>query len=181
MLSWRIPPWVKVSLKSAKQAMSEFLFIGVLALMPLWLGGFVKLITSADPFTYLNGYLLNGEALLLCSSLIGPLIYTIITEDKDASGNINPFPFRSFIFLTIIVVCIISAVVFALGNQNNASGQSPLDVSIVWTVSAVITFVSLIIWFTVSIVRISRESGAPAIMRQGTSDFLRAYQEASNE
>jgi len=181
MLGLQVPPWVQISLKSTKQATVEFLFVSILALMPLWLGGFVKLVTSADPFAYLNGYLLNGEALLLCSSLIGPLIYTIITDDKDASGNINPFPFRSFIFLTIIVVCIISAVVFALGNQNNSSGQSPLDAAVVWTVSTVITFVSLIIWFVVSIVRISRESGAPAMMRQGTSDFLKAYQEASDD
>lgn len=180
MLDTKIPTWIYVAFKSTRQATLEFLYIGVLALMPLWLGVLVKLITSADPFTYLNGYLLNGEALLLCSSLIGPLIYTIMTDDKDASGNINPFPSRSLIFLLIIVVCIISAVVFALGNQNTSS-PTGLDPSAVWIVSTVVTLLSLCIWYTVAVVRIIREAGAPAIMRQGTSDFLKEYQGANDE
>ena len=176
-----MPPWVSVILKYTGHALNEFKYLAALSLMPIWLGALLQFVTDSSILAYLNGYLENGEGLLLCSATVGPLIYVIIKDDEETSKNSRPFPGKFNYILSIIVICIISAAILGLRTAIKSNPYSIVSMDAVWMLSAIVSSASLIIWFLVTGTRAAREHGAPSIMRASSMSFLKQFQAHHDE
>lgn len=168
-----VPPLAKITLRHAHRSFREFRYLVAVALMPVWLGAVFKLLQSHDPFIYLAGYLTNGEALLLSSATVGPLLFTIISSDLRVEKGGKLFPLREMYILTILVICILSAAI--LGFKTALGPDGVLSANALSALSGTVAIVSVIVWFAVVGTQSAREAGASELMIQAERDFVDAY------
>lgn len=176
-----MPAVVKVVLLHARRSFDEFKFILLLSLMPVWLGALLHLITSSSALSYLNNYLENGEALLICTATVGPLLYVILNDDRDVSDGHRPFPGKLNYVALIVLICVVSAAILGLKTALKEALVTAVSIDAVWLLSLIISIGSILLWFLVSGTKSARETGAPDIMRKSSDDFTRKFQEASDE
>lgn len=170
-----IPSWIKVLWRHKKNSLEEFLFLLCFGLMPVWLGAIINYVLNRSVHTYLATYLYTGEALLISSATIGPLIYLIFKDyEKRMDGFSKSFPGSRLLGLTILIICLVSASI--LGLKNGGVNISPQSSNALWIVSLLVSAISTIVWFAVVTIKNSLETAAPQVMRQDTDDFIRDWQ-----
>jgi hypothetical protein len=174
-MPFKTPPWTRVALKYTMRSFAEFRYLVALSLMPVWLGTIFRLISGDDAVAYMNGYLSNGEALLICSATVGPLLYTVISDKESSDGMPRQFPGKETYTLLIVVVCVVSAGLLGFKTALLAAGGSPVSVDALWLLSAITSVASIAIWFAVTGTREARDQGATSIMRMDTADFIEDY------
>lgn len=163
--------------KYALKASGEFVYIITFSLMPVWLGAIIQPLTNSSVLQYLDGYFTNGEALLLSTATVGPLIYTILKDDEEPSSNNRKFPGKQAYILIISIICVLSAAVFSLKSATKFPLDFVFNSNYVWHLSLYATIFSILIWFLVSGTQRARSGGAPAIMHQDTEDFTNRFRE----
>lgn len=169
-----IPSWLRVSIRNSKPAFQEFGYLVVFSLMPVWLGALVVGILLNQGFlSYLGNFLSSGEALLICATTVGPLMYAISKDyQKRDDGFSRTFPFKTFLSLSIVIICVASASL--IGIRSVPLNSISISRDALWYLSLTTTVLSIIIWFTVMILKNSLES-APQIMREDENSFLRKW------
>ena len=180
-------PWSKIDFFDAIREILSVLFFGF---MPITLGLlFAWLSPSGDVAQFALGFLASGEALLLSTALVGPLIYVLFKNygefpnlsslirnyDKFPDTISIKFPFGWFFVLIIISICVISASVF--GYNSALSGGSKILPEKIRTLSVIVILLSLSIFFFVSIVRNNVVGGAAKLMRADTKTYLDDWDE----
>jgi hypothetical protein len=151
----------------------EFAFLVLLGLMPVWLGALIRAGQGRDWLEYLGGYLTGGEALLLATATVGPLLYLVVASDFGARKGASHFPLKGWYVLAILLVCISSAGLFGFkAGHENEGGLAP---SAIWWISVLVIGFSVILWFAISAPNAVREHGAADVMRQDEHDFVRGY------
>jgi len=157
-----------------RDVLEEFLYLALFGLMPVWLGGVIHFISGKNLTTHLNSYLYGGEALLISTAFVGPLIYLILKEyGKTTDGFSKPFPGRNIFVITIISICLVSAAILTVKSVNNINYFSK---NILWYTSALLSTLSLIIWLFTTLVKNALDYAAPAIMRENTEKFVENWQ-----
>lgn len=158
-----------------RSSFEEFLFLLLFGLMPVWLGAVINFVSNRSVGEYLVTYLYSGEALLISSATIGPLIFLIFKDyDKRTDGFSKPFPGSRPLGLIILVICLVSASIVGL----KSGGRDPTSQSTeaLWYVSLTVSIVSVMVWFAVIILKNSLETAATQVMRQDTNDFVQDWQ-----
>lgn len=164
-----IKPWMKVAARNMKRVTEEFFYFFIFGLMPVWLGAVFSILSGNNPLSYLGSYLIDGEALVICTTTIGPLIFMITEEyNRNSEGFSKSFPGRRIFIACITVICLLAAGVS--GFQESISKKYSIDA--MWWISSVVTLFALVIWILATAIKNSMESGATKIMRQDTDDFL---------
>lgn len=171
-----IPASLIVAWRYAHQSLLEFFFLVLLGLMPVWLGGLIKLGQGSDWIGYLQGYLSGGEALLLSTATVGPLLYLVVASDFGARRGTRRYPLKGWFVFAILLVCISSAGIFGF-KEAHEGDHGQLSPSMVWWISSAVSVFSVALWFAVSTTNAVREGGAAAIMRQEEHDFVKGYVE----
>ena len=169
-------------------AIREILSVLFFGFMPIILGLlFAWLSPNGGVTQFALGFLASGEALLLSTALVGPLIYvlfknygnfpnlsSLIKNYDKFPGTISiQFPYGwSFISL-IILICVIAAGVF--GYNSALSENDKLLSENMRILSIIILSSSLSIFFLISVVRNNLVDGAAKIMSADTNDFLKDW------
>jgi hypothetical protein len=170
----RPPSWVRVAWRYKKESFSEFMYLFIFGLMPVWLGVILNFIRGNSLSNYLMNYLTSGEALLICATSIGPLAYLILKGyHKQTDGFSIPFPGGLFLMAAISIICLISAGILAF--RTEVVTLTEVSQASLWSVSTLITLSSLMVWFAVATIKNLLEDGAPKMMRQDTADFVEAW------
>ncbi|WP_131725626.1 hypothetical protein ACTTAF_06680 [Rhodobacter capsulatus] len=184
---FKFPSWVLVAYDQRGECLGELGYLAGFALMPVWLSALIQFITGRSLSDFFNGYLYNGEALLISATTIGPMIYLIQREyGKTDSGLSRKFPGSKALTLLITVVCLASAAVLGLksgkvppGNSDstlaNASATVSLAPNAIWSVSLAVSIAALAIWIAVTIIKYSLENSAPKVMRRDTEEFVKEW------
>ena len=171
-------------------AIKELLTVLLFGFMPIILGllfAWLSPIGSIKKFVL--GFFASGEALLLSTALIGPLIYVLVKNYGDLpslSGLIKnyknlpetlsiKFPFGWTFILLIILICLIAAGVFGF---NSAQPESfKLLAKNMQILSAIIILSSLFIFFFISVIRNKVVDGAAKLMSANEKEFLDDWDE----
>ncbi len=161
-------------LRNGKSALGEFSYFVFLSLMPVWLGALIQYLYGRSIGSYLFGYLSSGQALLISSTAVGPLLYFLTREyGKTADGATRRFPYSSALSLSIIITCMVSACV--LGVIDDSSGGATVLPSSLSAVSIVVAIAATFVWFAVALLKNDVEQGSAKIMRQDEEDFVKDY------
>jgi hypothetical protein len=122
---------------------------------------------------YVN-LIIPGEALLISSATIGPLMYTLFKDyEKKQDGFSKPFPGSRIYGIIIVIICLVSASIF--GMRGGSGTVASFSQNALWLVSLVVAVISFVIWFIVVSTKNSLEDAAPQVMRQDTKDFLKEW------
>ncbi len=171
-------------------ALKELLSVLLLGFLPITLGLlFAWLLPSGSVVQFVLAFLGSGEALLLSTALVGPLIYILAknhgkfpnfsdlirNNDNNSLKASIQFPYGWFFIVSIFLICVIAASVFGYNaavseNEKFLSGNMQ-------KLSAIIILLSLTIFFLISIVRNNLLDGAAKIMSDDTSEFLSEWDE----
>ncbi len=184
---FKVPSWARVAYDQRGDCIGELGYLAGFALMPVWLSALIQFVTGKPLYEFFNGYLYNGEALLISATTIGPMIYLIQREyGKTDNGLSRKFPGSRILTLLIVVVCLASAAVLGLKSGGvpsenndsviaNAAATVSLAPNAIWSVSLAVSITALTIWMAVTIIKYSLENAAPKIMRQDTEDFVKGW------
>ena len=170
------PAWLRLGVRYAQESLLEFLFLVLLGLMPVWLGGLIKLAQGKDWVAFLSSYLSGGEALLLSTATIGPLLYLVVASDFGARHGSRRFPLKGWFVFAILLVCSASAGLFGFKSGYEGEEGLSLSPSVIWWISIFVVGFSTVLWFAVSATNAMRERGAAALMRQDEHDFVESYE-----
>lgn len=153
----------------------ELISIFLFGFMPIWLSIlFSWLSPEGTVVAFLNRFFSSGEALLMSSALVGPLVYVIFKRYGDLPKKLTlRFPFGWFYMSLIFLICVITAGVFG---YNSATSESDKILSEnMRFLSVTILAVSLTILFLVSTIRNFMERGPTKIMHDDTVKFLESW------
>lgn len=171
-----VPSWIKVAFRHAYRSLREFSFLAFFSFMPVWLGMLLHFILKQNVVTYLNGYLLNGEALLLSATTVGPLFFTLVNAESEALPTNRQFPFKWIYYLSIVGVCAIAAALIGVKAAPNVDNY--ISSEAMWTLSMAVSLFSIFIWFAIIGTNSAHQSGAPEVMRQDQNDYVNNFRSA---
>ena len=140
--------------------------------MPVWLGAVFHFLGDKSISTYLNGYLYNGEALLLSATTVGPLMFTLVNSEGGTINRGKNYPLKWAYYLVVVGICVVAAAMIGFKSAPNNLVTSP---AAMWTLSLGISICSVAVWFAIVTTNSVRESGAPDLMRQDQQDYLTQY------
>lgn len=167
-----IPSWAKVAIRHSYRAMREFSFLMFFSFMPIWLGALAHFVLAQSVTGYLEGFLRNGEGLILAATTVGPLMYTLANVDNLARHR--HFPLRWLYYLSVTGICVVAALV--VGVKSTPQGAIFLSPLAVQSVSIVVSVLAIILWFAIVGTSAAQETGAADIMRQDEADFVAGYE-----
>lgn len=169
----RIPAWCRLAGKSCYRSLREFLFLVVFSFMPVWLGALFHFLSTESISNYLNGYLYNGEALLLSATTVGPLMFILMNSEDGDANRVKGFPLKWLYCLLVVAICVIAAAL--VGFKSAPSVTLPSSPSAMWSLSLITSVFSVLLWFAIVTTNSVRENGAADIMRQDEQDYLQQY------
>lgn len=172
----KISPWAKVVWQHIHLSLLEFLFLVFFGLMPVWLGSLFKAALGENYVAYLDSYLTGGEALLLATATIGPMLYVVVGSDFGVKKGERSFPLKAWFAFAIFAICIVSAGLYGF-NEGYADQAEKLSSNIIWTVSVAVSALTIVLWFGISATNAVRETGAAAIMRLDEHDFVQDFED----
>lgn len=168
-----MPPWIKVAVRYAYRSLREFMFLVFFSFMPVWLGALAHFLFNQSIPSYLNGYLINGEALLLAATTVGPLMFTLVNVETARSRTQRTFPLKWVYYLAITGVCVVAALL--IGVQATPRASEFISPAAMQVLSLTVSVLSIIVWFAIVGTNAAHEGGAPDIMRQDETDFVNSY------
>jgi hypothetical protein len=166
-----MPPWIKVSARYAYRSLREFLFLVFFSFMPVWLGAITHFLFNQSIPSYLNSYLINGEALLLSATTVGPLMFTLV--NIETSKVRRSFPLKWVYYLAITGICVVAALL--IGVQATPRASDIVSPAAMQVLSLTVSTLSVLVWFAIVGTNAAHEVGAPDIMRQDEIDFINSY------
>lgn len=173
-MKMRISPWISVLFKYTHRSFQEFKYIIIFGLLPLWGVYLLLFLMGKDANKYALGYLINGEALLICAATIGPLLFQLVDGQELRRSRI--FPMRVLYFIVVVLVCIIASLI--LGVKHLTGLQESLSQVRMIAASTIVTALSILIWFLVIGTNAALAEGAPSIMRRDEQNFVDDYGKA---
>lgn len=171
-------------------ALKELVSAIIFAFLPINLGLLFSWLSSGtDVDTFVFEFFSSGEALLVSSALVGPLIYVLLKQYGDFSslskmllsksgfnGSLSiQFPGGWYFIVSIVVICVVAAGVF--GNNSASSIDHKILAENMIILSTTILILSLLIFFLVSLIRNNVEDGAVEAYIESTDDFLEEWDE----
>lgn len=171
-------------------AAKELVSVLLLGFLPINLGILLSWLSSvSDVQSFLTEFLTSGEALLLSSALVGPLIYVLLKKYGEFSslseaifGKSNlsrslsiQFPGGWFFITSIVIICLVAAGVF--GHNSASAANSKMLPNNMMVLSSIIFISSIFIFFLVSLIRNNVEDGAVKAYSESTDDFLKEWDE----
>jgi hypothetical protein len=170
----KLPAWLRLLPQFAKPTFEELAYFSLFGLMPVWLGSVFKYASDKSLSIYFNNYLYSGEALLICATVIGPMMFMIQKTYGSNSENFGKsFPYKSLFLLLIFFVCTVSAAITGL--KQGSSGENSVSRDAVWYISIIVTLTTIFVWLGVTALKTIVDKLAPQIMRTDTEDFASRY------
>jgi len=174
-----------------KDALAEVAVTVVTATLPIWFFPLIGLILVSAAFasSLLNSSVSNGEFFLFCTSIVGPLLYTLFRIYEVPHSERLRFKYRiSLVFphglkfaILVFFICIISAIIFGLQKINpNFSGAEISKSGYVY-LSVALFAVSVAGFFIALVFRNQMDNYSPAErMRRDEDEFARQFRAESH-
>jgi hypothetical protein len=179
--------------KAFKDAFAEVAVTVGTATLPVWFFPFVALFIVGASFAggLLDDSISGGELFLFCSSLVGPLLYTLfrIYEIPESEGRGHfkykismVFPHAMKFAAVVFFICITSAAIFGFQKINpNFSGGAINKLGYV-ALSVILFVLSVIAFLAATMLRNEMDSYSPShAMRRSEDEFAKQYREEEPE
>lgn len=188
-----VPELMTASWANWRESFKEAFVTLFFSLMPLWLGLLiVNLLTIAEGTSgFIAKFASSSDLGILSASLLGPMLYMMFREDKDASDQriVPRFPSGLWFIMFTVACCIVATVLYRF---NYVSGLrkyfdehgsligfvKPETVAIV---SWLLFFLVVILIVCASTIRNSMETRTPSMMRTDTQDYVAQLQAAQGD
>lgn len=188
-----VPELMTASWANWRESFKEAFVTLFFSLMPLWLGLLiVNLLTIAEGTSgFIAKFASSSDLGILSASLLGPMLYMMFREDKDASDQriVPRFPSGLWFIMFTVACCIVATVLYCF---NYVSGLrkyfdehgsligfvKPETVAIV---SWLLFFLVVILIVCASTIRNSMETRTPSMMRTDTQDYVAQLQAAQGD
>ena len=152
---------------AVKQLTLDFVF----STLPLWVGALVILLTSSEgvgPLEALFTTFKRGELFIYCTATLGPIIYISNKERRDSPN----FPGRLSLLVAVIVIVAVCTTSFSLYRANVI-----LNEPLAFQISLYAYGISLFLYYLTILYDVLRSTGAPAVFRRDTVDFVSDFKE----
>lgn len=153
--------------KAAKQFAADFVF----STLPLWVGALVILLTSSVGVGTLDALITTferGELFIYCTATLGPIIYISNREIRDSPT----FPGRFSLLVAVIVIVVVCTTTFSLYRANVV-----LNEPLAFRISLYAYGISLFLYYLTILYDLLRLTGASAVFRTDTADFVGDFNE----
>lgn len=174
-----IGPLGSARLSDHREALTEVSIAIALATMPIWLGSLLMTALASQNLSFWDNVVQNvrdGEILLFCSTLTGPLFYFVFVQNRQMPS----FPAARSLMLSATGILLVSAAFFAFQRGDGLFGEDQNiddDVIFVWSIYA-FAFAAAISYLA-TCYRHLREGGAAAYQKTQTADFVHEFNERS--
>jgi hypothetical protein len=188
-----IPELLTASWSNWRESFKEAFVTLFFSLMPLWLGLLiVNLLTITDGTSgFIAKFASSSDLGILSASLLGPMLYMMFREDKDASERriIPRFPSGLWFIMFTVACCIVATVIYCfnyvsgLRRYFDESGTligfvKPDTIAVIsWWLFCLVV-VSII---CASTIRNSMETRSPGMMSADTQDYVSQLQAAQDD
>jgi hypothetical protein len=188
-----IPELLTASWPNWRESFKEAFVTLFFSLMPLWLGLLiVKLLTIADGTSgFITKFASSSDLGILSASLLGPMLYMMFREDKDASEQriVPRFPSGLWFIMSTVACCIVATVIYCFNYVSGLKKYFDADGAIVSFVKPdTVVFVSwslfclvVVLIICASTIRNSMETRSPGIMSADTRDYVSQLQAAQDD
>lgn len=170
-----VGPLRNARLTDHKEAFVEVGTTVLLATVPIWLGSLLLLADSGKDTTFWQNLVQNlrdGEILLFCTSLTGPLFYFMFVQGKQMPA----FPAARSLMLSSVLVLLISVGFFSLQRAESLFGTGDrIDKDFIYTWSVYAFLFATIIVYLATCFRHFREGGAASYQKTQTENFVSEY------
>ena len=174
--------------KAFKDALAEVAVTVGTATLPVWFFPFVALFIVGRSFAgeLLDHSVSEGELFLFCSSLVGPLLYTLFriyeVPESEEKGRFKykismVFPHAMKFAAVVFFVCITSAAIFGFQKISpNFSGGTVNKGGYV-ALSVILFSISIGAFLIATMLRNEMDSYSPShVMRRDEDEFAKRYQ-----
>ena len=139
--------------------------------MPLWGGTVGILLTSTDQISVLDALFRTferGELFIFCTATLGPIIYISNRDMRDGST----FPTKFSFLIAVFAIVILCAIAFSLYRADMV-----LNEILAFRLSVYAYAFSLCLYYLTILYDALRVTGASAVFRKDTADFLNEFGE----
>lgn len=178
----------RVKTKAFKDAAVEVFFSISTATLPVWFFPFIAIfvVGGAYALSLLDQSVSNGELFLLCTSLVGPLLYMLFRVYEDPTAEAPRrfkykislvFPHARKFAALVFFICITSAAIFGLQKINPTFAGGSLNKSGYVVLSVLLFVVSVFAFLIAAMLRNEIDSYSPSkAMRQQEDEFAKKYE-----
>lgn len=178
--------WAKVKARcksrAFREALAEVAVTVITATLPIWFFPLIAVVLIGTTFasTLLDHSVSNGEFFLFCTSLVGPLLYTLFRIYEVPNTHSGHFKYKiSLVFphglkfaILVFFICVVSAIIFGLQKINPTFSGSEISKSGYVYLSLALFFVSVTGFFISTIIRNEMDNYSPAeTMRKEEDEF----------
>jgi hypothetical protein len=188
MAEWYRKIRTRMKTKAFKDALAEVAVTVSTATLPVWFFPLIALFVVGMSYagTLLDHSISGGELFLFCSSLTGPLLYTLFRiyevpeEEKPSRFKYKismVFPHGLKFAAFVVFVCITSAAIFGLQKINPSFAGESINKAGYVTLSILLFILSILAFTIATMFRNEMDSYSPSrAMRRDEDDFARRYQ-----
>jgi hypothetical protein len=188
-----IPELLTASWSNWRESFKEAFVTLFFSLMPIWLGLFiVKLLSiSGGVSAFITKFASSSDLGILSASLLGPMLYMMFREDKDAGDQrIAPrFPSGLWFTMSTVACCIVATVIYSftyvsgLKRYFDESGTMITFVNpdTVASVSWFLFGIVVLLIVCASTIRNSMETRSPGMMSADTQNYVANFQAAQDD
>jgi hypothetical protein len=184
---WQRKVRARLKSKAFRDALTEVAVTTGTATLPVWFFPFIAMFIVG--LSYAGGLLdhsiSNGELFLFCSSIIGPLLYTLfrIYEAPDSADGRHfkyklsmVFPHAMKFAAIVFFICITSAAIFGLQKINPSFAGGAINKTGYVLLSVLLFFISIISLLIATMLRNEMDSYSPSrLMRRQEDEFAEKY------
>lgn len=194
MSIWQRKIRARIKSKAFKDALTEVAVTTGTATLPVWFFPFIALFIVGASYArgLLDHSVSDGELFLFCTSIVGPLLYTLfrIYEVPEAeSEETDPakkrrfkykismvFPHAMKFAAIVFFICITSAAIFGLQKINPSFGGSTINKAGYILLSVFLFVISITALLIATMLRNEMDSYSPSrLMRRQEDEFAEKY------
>ena len=170
-----VGPTCDTNLQDHKEALIEVVISVLFATIPIWLVSILLSTTNPEDSSfvgYLSQNLKDGEVLLLCSALIGPLLYFVFVRSR----GMPDFPAARSLMLLTVLILVVSVSLFTLERADHlfGSGKGVDEDSILWWSSIAFGCAVVVLYFA-TCYRNYRQADATIRQKAETEGMVRTF------
>ena len=160
-----------------KEAFVEIAVAVLISTIPIWLGSLILLADTGKDTSFIENISQNvrdGELLLFCTTLTGPIFYFIFVQNKQMPN----FPAARPLMLCVVVILIVSVALFTLQRAESLFGPGgSINKDLIFDWSIIAFGIAIFISYLAACYRNFREGGAAAYQQSETAGFVDHYNE----